>query len=760
MMRRILVTIQIVTLVALCDAPTAHSAEATFLADNSDNPRVRHKRKRGAKKDAAAGDAKPTRRGRGTRGASGTDSGSKQGFDRAAPASRAAPAVKANKPLESLDLSNPPPPGADDKARQEIIGPASSGKSGKDAIDFGGEYKDKGAAGKGSDINFDFGGEQASFDLGATGLDSPQRKRFESAMSLMSDEDYGSAALEFSYILQDKAFAAFHPESQYQLGKALYRSGFYEAALSSYLKILEQGAKHARYKKSVEWLFFISRKLEDQTPVMAQLAHYRNVTFPKAYRSEYNYLLAKYLFMQANDFEMKRLHEAEVAQGKSQKENQIDFGAVADSIDSGKAAQAAAALDFGAPAPAGGLDFGAPSGGDIDFGGGGSKPAPSKSVAPPTNAQEAVRQGLELAEQVESDSQFYARAKYLIGLLRYFSGEDQKAVEAFQEVVRLLNPKDVASPDPALRELAFLSLARIHYGYKQFDRSVYYYELIDRDSDNWLTSLFEASWAYYRRGDFEKALGNLMTLHAPFFEREYFPESKIVKAIIYFEACRYPETRTIIDGFIKEYTALLKAVEAIAQSNEAPETLLAKIAERQGPQDKQGQDDVTTRVINLTLSNPEIQQARANLKQVQEQRKHLGRMDDKFKQSDLGANLSHELGIAQSLRAKEAGDIARSKFEREMYNLKSLLAQSLRIKIEVARAERESLEKQMQGQETDDGIMQAEQRSTVDDEHLFWPYEDEYWRDELGTYEFDFSMCKQLENAAAGSGQATRTPGE
>ena len=57
-----------------------------------------------------------------------------------------------------------------------------------------------------------------------------------------------------------------------------------------------------------------------------------------------------------------------------------------------------------------------------------------------------------------------------------------------------------------------MSLARVHYGHKQFNRSVYYYDLIDRDSEAWLTALFEASWAYYRRGDFEKALGNRVRL--------------------------------------------------------------------------------------------------------------------------------------------------------------------------------------------------------------------------------------------------------
>ena len=44
-------------------------------------------------------------------------------------------------------------------------------------------------------------------------------------------------------------------------------------------------------------------------------------------------------------------------------------------------------------------------------------------------------------------------------------------------------------------------------------------------SDQWLESLFEASWAHFRIGQYEKALGNMITLQAPFFRDEYFPES-------------------------------------------------------------------------------------------------------------------------------------------------------------------------------------------------------------------------------------------
>ena len=347
------------------------------------------------------------------------------------------------------------------------------------------------------------------------------------------------------------------------------------------------------------------------------------------------------------------------------------------------------------------------------------------------------------AIQVDKDSKFYPRAKYLEGLLAYSNGADQKAVEAFQEVVRILNPHTGTRLDPKLRDMSFLSLARLHYGYKQFDRSVYYYDLIDRDSENWLTALFEASWAYYQRGDFEKALGNLLTLHSPFFEHEYFPESQLVKAIIYFEACRYPETRHIVDDFIERFTAVMKAIEKIAQSQEAPELLYDRIVQLQKDANE-AEDDATSRVVSLALGDPDIRTAREVVQQVNEQLELWRQMPEDLRQSRLGSEISDELKTGLVDRSREAGEVTRRKFESELYSLKSLLAQAYRVKLEVARSEREALERKMRNEADSDALVPAKQRTVVDEEHVYWPYEGEYWRDELGTYELDFTMCRPL----------------
>ena len=84
----------------------------------------------------------------------------------------------------------------------------------------------------------------------------------------------------------------------------------------------------------------------------------------------------------------------------------------------------------------------------------------------------------------------------------------------------------------------------------------------------------------------------------------------------------------------------------------------------------------------------------------------------------------------------EAGARARAKLEYERDSLRDLLQQALRIKIEVARNEREALEVALNRGEPVDVVRKYRYSVAVSDEHLYWPYDGEFWRDELGTYTY------------------------
>jgi hypothetical protein len=75
------------------------------------------------------------------------------------------------------------------------------------------------------------------------------------------------------------------------------------------------------------------------------------------------------------------------------------------------------------------------------------------------------------------------------------------------------------------------------------------------------------------------------------------------------------------------------------------------------------------------------------------------------------------------------------------------------VKIEVSRREREALEAAITKQGGGPAVRDYRYSAAVSDEHLYWPYDGEFWRDELGTYAYTLTKgCRD----SPGGAQATR----
>jgi hypothetical protein len=317
-------------------------------------------------------------------------------------------------------------------------------------------------------------------------------------------------------------------------------------------------------------------------------------------------------------------------------------------------------------------------------------------------------------------------------------------------VVRLTNPRRARSPDPRLRELAFLQLARLHYEHKQNRYAIFYYDKMPWGGDSWLEGLWEASYAHYRIGDYEKSLGNLLTLQSPYFRDEWFPESWILKAIIYYENCRYPEARAILDEFHALYEPVHAELDRLTARQAPPAGFFALIDDAQkgrGP----GATGLMRRIMKLSFTDGNIRRIDEAVLEIEaELDRGLAARRAAFRGSPLAADLKERLGTERRRLVDEAGARARAKLEYERDGLRELLQQALRIKIEVSRKEREALESALTRGGQVDVVRDYRYSVAVSDEHLYWPYDGEFWRDELGTYTYTLTKgCRDTGARAA-----------
>ncbi len=534
---------------------------------------------------------------------------------------------------------------------------------------------------------------RARRDQGKTGLtlkpadkaaSAAAKARLDAAKKLLDEGATETAALAFDQILREGDLAGVHEEARFQRAKALARLGLRHSALASFDDILERGAASRFYQSSMEWLFHVGRGLANEQPLLARVARHAGQGVPAPYEDRVSYLLAKYEFERGRALaDAGRKSEAKDAWGEARRLTGKVRGSLA------------------APATAS---------------------APSKDAAPDGGAP------LDVA----------GRARFIDGLILYAQGDAQGAAEAFKDVVRLTNPKRVANPDTNVRELAFLQLARIHYESRQNRYALFYYGRMPWGGERWLEGLWEASWAHYRIGDYEKTLGNLLTLQSPYFSDEYFPESYVLKAIVYYENCRYPEARRVLEQFAAGYEPVYDELVRITGGQRTPDAYYDLVREaglRSGP---------VRKILKVAYSDENVRRLAESIGEIEtESDVGIAERRSEFRDSALGKELVQRLRADRAKLASEAGARARSKLEYERDQLRQLLAQALRIQIEVSRKEREALEGSIAKGSQVEVVRNIKYSHAVSDEHLYWPYEGEFWRDELGTYSYTLTKgCK------------------
>ncbi len=340
---------------------------------------------------------------------------------------------------------------------------------------------------------------------------------------------------------------------------------------------------------------------------------------------------------------------------------------------------------------------------------------------------------------------FYPRAKYLEGLSYFRENKPEQALESMKEVVRMTRAGSTAAnanpkPTQELRELAFMQLARTHYGAKQNRNAIQYFAKVERGNTQWLEALFESSWASYRIGQYEQALGNLITLSSPFFRDEYFPEALILKAVIYYENCRYRESTSILEDFERIYGPVQEQLELLTQkqmdSAEYYNVLQEIQKKNKGDLQHNNTDQILERVLKLALTDKDLKRTNDSILELESEIDSFGNKADAFKYSELAKSLIEGLKGQREGLIKKAGILAKGKLESELGQLKQFRANGLRIKFETTTKEKEFLEEQLKQGGRTEIVKKYNYSVAVPDDHLYWPYEGEYWRDELGTYQY------------------------
>jgi hypothetical protein len=352
-------------------------------------------------------------------------------------------------------------------------------------------------------------------------------------------------------------------------------------------------------------------------------------------------------------------------------------------------------------------------------------------------ARAELERARQIAAQVPARDPAEGEAHEVSALAALAAADTASAEKEFEAIVRIVPRGDAAIER---RENALLQLARLAYARGDDARAQAIYAKVSRGAPQWLDALFEASWSHFRRGEDEKALGNLLTLHAPFFQGRYFPESNVLKALVLYENCRYGEARRALQDFETRFQPVHDAlVRALSAWQTAPAVVEALMTG--APSLLQAVPEGVRLDVRRLLSTAETETALRQIAAINAELDSMDRRATAFRSSALALVVIPQLRAARLDLVQRTGDRARSGIALARSELRELLGQALRLDFEIAGREKELAEEPAAAPQP----KVRKPRTEVEDDEELWPFQGEYWRDELGSYRFKLGdRCTQV----------------
>jgi tetratricopeptide (TPR) repeat protein len=185
----------------------------------------------------------------------------------------------------------------------------------------------------------------------------------------------------------------------------------------------------------------------------------------------------------------------------------------------------------------------------------------------------------EYLEFVPPESLYYSKARYLLGLIDIRGNNAESALEYFQEVQNHVPEDSVFDEQRRVRNLSLLATGRALYGLGRYKESSDFFQQVPRFTQHWFNAMYENAWAWYKQEDYGRALGELHSTTAPYFDKTHIPETYVIQGTAYFVNCQWDRVRRSISLYNETYPKMRKDIEEYLANLPEPAQVYRDIAE-------------------------------------------------------------------------------------------------------------------------------------------------------------------------------------
>lgn len=343
--------------------------------------------------------------------------------------------------------------------------------------------------------------------------------------------------------------------------------------------------------------------------------------------------------------------------------------------------------------------------------------------------------------KVPNGGAYGLKAAFHLGVIANLRGSHSKAINYFE---RVRSGGGSSESGEWIKEQANLNIARVNYEVKRYRSAIEYYAQIPRESDNWLQALFEAAWTFFMMQKHNNTLGTIHTLHSPFFENRFFPESYILQAITFLRLCRYKQVKASLGKFKGRYKGVFEDLKKMLDNYSSNSKGFFKLVYdyRTGNLN----DYKRSWAILDSLSRTDVyKEAGSTIRFSDNELGRLSRYQGRWSGGGLSEELASFLRNKKTAAVKDAGRRLYEKTSGYYAYLKELSDQTILINSEIALGRVDAIRDKLKVGNADKkaNFIGGLQPLNVGQDLEYWPFEGEYWEDELGGYVYNIeSLCK------------------
>lgn len=338
----------------------------------------------------------------------------------------------------------------------------------------------------------------------------------------------------------------------------------------------------------------------------------------------------------------------------------------------------------------------------------------------------------EYLSKVSSGSDDYPEALYVMGIAQL--GQQAKMGKALKNFERaIVAGENEPGGNQEILQLGYLALARVFYEVGYYDVALYYYQKIPTDTSRNAHATFETAWTYFVKNDYKRALGAFQTLHSPYYDDWYFPDLYILESTVYLNLCDFKKSKQALAKFQTDYLDPQPRLDKFLQETSEPSAYWKAVVEYYSDSPSEASKALPEIFIRPVLADLGFHRLYEVIRTLQAERSAL-----QANISTLGEFGNVVLdGVEMQLQTKiaEGGILVQQKLSQVNKELQDWDIKATQISFDIDSEEKDQLQARLLNKDaTQGGPQQGTTLLVVADDFTPWPFEGEYWSDEVTNY--------------------------